>query len=495
MDDITKLPKRAAVWVETLKTGMWTVPLGMVVLAIVLYAGAMRIDHVAPGQSMLQSWWLHSGSGDDARNLLSTLLTAIITMSSVVFSITTVALTLAAAQFGSRLVRVYMADTRTKIALGLFAMTTLYCLLALRSVQKDMPPADVPHVTVTLGLVLGVICVLALLFFLHVVARSIVADEVIRRTTAELDKCIDDLPPLGVQSSPASRAWPDPADSRSALLLASADGYIEAIDYERLAALADEHEVFVRLDVRAGQYVCCGGWLGAIFPHQVASPELVHAIRETLLIGPFRTPNQDIEFSIRHVIDIALRALSPSLNDSNTALVVVDHLGGSLSRLMKKSLLDMQRAVVARTPRVFAKGNDHAGVLDAALHQLRQAAAPQPAVIINLLGALGRVGEHVVLPEQHAALVRHVILAASAGLQEAMASADRHDIEAARDAALAKLHRVRARCRAGEVPILLGEASPVDASPDRSRAGQDHQAFAAAIGTRTAHAEPTGKRN
>src|SRR5690606_39468438 len=136
-----KLPKRAAVWVETLKAGMWTVPLGMVVLAIVLYAGAMRIDHVAPDQSMLQRWWLHSGSGDDARNLLSTLLTAIITMSSVVFSITTVALTLAAAQFGSRLVRVYMADTRTKIALGLFAMTTLYCLLALRSVQKDMSPA------------------------------------------------------------------------------------------------------------------------------------------------------------------------------------------------------------------------------------------------------------------------------------------------------------------------------------------------------------------
>lgn len=228
-----------------------------------------------------------------------------------------------------------------------------------------------------------------------------------------------------------------------------------------------------------------------IFPRQAASSELVHAIREALLIGPFRAPTQDIEFVIRHVIDIALRALSPSLNDSNTALVVVDHLGGSLSRLMKKSVAETPHVDVPGTQRVFAKENDHAGVLDAALHQLRQAAAPQPAVIINLLRALGRVGEHIVLPEQHAALVRHAMLVAAAGLQEATAPSDRHDIESTRDAVLVKFGRLRARCRAGEVPILLGEASP-----SRSRFARNHHAFAAAaIGTRTAHAQPTGKRN
>lgn len=471
MDDIKKLSKRSAVWLEALRTGMWTVPLGMMLFAIILYAGAMQIDRIAPDQSLLQRWWLRSGSGDDARNLLSTLVTAIITMSSVVFSITTVALTLAAAQFGSRLVRIYMADRRTKTALGLFAMTTLYCLLALRSVEKDMSAAQVPHVTVTVGLLLGIICVLVLLFFLHVVARSIVADEVIRRTAAELDQCIETLPPLRVGRPPASCAWPDPGDRRSALLTAPADGYIQAIDYEQLAALADDHDVLVRLDARAGQFVCRDGWLGAILPREAASPALIGQIRETLLIGPFRTPNQDVEFPIRHVIDIALRALSPSMNDANTGLVVIDHLSGALSRLMKKSLAAVGDFHASGRQRIHVKENDHAGVLDAALHQLRQAAAPQPAVIINLIGALGRIGEHVVLPEQHEAIVRHTMLAAAAGLLAAQQASDRHDIEAARTATLQKLRQVRAQRFAGKVPILLAESAS-----NRGRVGDEGRA-------------------
>lgn len=167
----------------------------------------------------------------------------------------------------------------------------------------------------------------------------------------------------------------------------------------------------------------------------------------------------------------------------------IDHLGESLARLMKKSLAAMRHADVPGAARVFVKENDHAGVLDAALHQLRQAAAPQPAVIINLLGALGRVGEHAVLPEQHAALVRHAMLAAAAGLQAATATSDRHDIEAARDAVLAKLTRLRARSGAGKVPILLADAL------QNRRTDEDPLALTAAIATRTAHAQPTGKRN
>ena len=85
MNVTKKLTRQSAVWVDALRTGIWTVPLGMMLLSVIVYAGAMHIDRVVPDESMLQRWWLQSGSGDDARNLLSTLVTAIITMSSVVF--------------------------------------------------------------------------------------------------------------------------------------------------------------------------------------------------------------------------------------------------------------------------------------------------------------------------------------------------------------------------------------------------------------------------
>ncbi|HYH21722.1 MAG TPA: DUF2254 family protein [Azospirillum sp.] len=131
-----------------------------------------------------------------------------------VFSIIIVALSLAANQFGTRLVRTYMADIRTKLALGLFTMTVMYCLLALRSVEKDMPAAEIPHVTVTVGLVLGLTCVLVLLFFLHRVARSIVADEVIRRVAGELEERIERMPPLQA-SRPADRRRRAPRSRRT----------------------------------------------------------------------------------------------------------------------------------------------------------------------------------------------------------------------------------------------------------------------------------------
>src|SRR5690606_6998339 len=116
--------------------------------------------------------------------------------------------------------------------------------------------------------------------------------EVIRRINAELKQCIDDLPPLCAASMATREPWPDQEESRSTLLLAPADGYVESVNYEQLAVLADEHDVFVRLDVRPGQFVCEDGRIGAIFPREAVSPALIHGIRGTMLIGPLRTPNQ-----------------------------------------------------------------------------------------------------------------------------------------------------------------------------------------------------------
>jgi len=442
--------KWLSVWWELLRTSLWPVPVGMLLLSVLLYDVAAWADGVVPDEWVLNTWWVRSGSGDDARNLLTTLVSAIITMSSVVFSITVVALSLAANQFGSRLVRIYMADIRTKLALGLFVMTVFYCLLALRMVEKDMPAAEIPHVTVTVGLALGLTCVLALLFFLHQVARSIVADEVIRRVASELEAHVAGLPPLAAhqRAEAGDGALPGDFDARSAILTSRKEGYVQAVGYDRLVALASRHGVVLRLDIRAGDFMCRDGWLGAAYPADAVTPEIAGAIQDTILIGARRTPTQDIEFSLRHLVDIALRALSPGINDANTALVVVERLRGALSHLMGKHIPGPVHRDGAGAVRVVGKANSHAGILDAALNQIRQAAADQPAVIIHLLGAISWMAEHVQLPEQRAALLHHARLIAAAGLRGLDEPRDRQNIEEALVAAEHKLEQVlRTRAR------------------------------------------------
>jgi len=413
----------------------------MLIMAAVLRWLVFPLDSALGDRTALSAWWLHSGTGDDARNLLSTLVSALITMASVMFSITMVVLSLAANQFGSRLVRTYMADIRTQLALGTFMMTVVYCLLVLRTVSKDMPASEVPHVAVTLGLVLALLCILTLLFFLHVIARSMVADDVIRRVARELEDSIDELPEVEAHTGrdrPEGSAQKDFGDAQ--VITSCDEGYVQAIDYDALAELAAKNGIEIQVRCSAGAFMCKDGWLAAVRPARAALPEIERGIQDKITIGDRRTPTQDLEFSIRHLVDIALRALSPGINDPHTAIAVIDRMRGALSRLMGKRIPTTNRMDESGRPRVFGHNTGHADIFNEAFNEIRQAGAAHPAVIIHLLGALDRMAEHVRLPEQREALLEHVALVSEAGLNKAEQHSDRAAIEEKRALAERKLH-------------------------------------------------------
>ena len=427
---------------DKLRAALWPLPTAMLPLAVGLFAAAQWIDASHPDPDLLRRWLLHSGTGDDARNLLSTLLSAVITMSSLVFSITIVALSLAATQFGSRLVRAYMTDLRSKLALGLFAMTILYCLLALRVVGTEMPAEAVPHVTVSTGLVLGTFCILALLFFLHVVARSIIADEVIRRVAAELEENIATLDDLVITSetnaSDPPLVLPSPYEQAGDVVRAGAQGYIRAIDYEGLLHGATAANVWVRVQVHAGEFVARGDRLATVHPRGRSDTAGLQRIEAAVLLGPTRTPTQDLVFSMRHLVDVLLRALSAAINDANTARVVVDHLRGALSRLMEKALPQRAYRDEEGELRVVGQSLTHEDMLNAALGQVRHSAASEPSVVVALVLALGHVLEHARLPRHRDLVFDHAQRIAEAGLRLAQDATDRQVIERA-------LMRVRMR--------------------------------------------------
>jgi uncharacterized membrane protein len=387
---------RAEIHWDRIRSGVWQLPAGMMLAGVLLFKLAVYLDAWIGEAEVLRALWLHSGTGDDARNLLSVLVSAMMTMATLVFSLTIVSLSVAASQFGSRLVRSYVRDTKSKVTLGIFAMTIIYCLLALRVVSGEMSPQAVPHLTVTLGLVLSVICVMAMVVLLHMVAHAIVVDEVIRRVGADLEESIASMPlktdDAASTELPALEGFP----GSEYPLRAATEGYIEAVRYEYLAKFAQEQDAFVSLDVMAGDFVAKGDRLGSF--HAAVSTEAARELGPRLaacvLIGPERTPVQDLAFSIRHLVDVALRALSPAINDANTARVVIDRLRGALSRLFRRQLPTGRYADAQGVLRVVGRRHTYVDHIAHALDPIRHSATAQPVVVVTLLEALAKLMAH-----------------------------------------------------------------------------------------------------
>lgn len=387
---------RAEIHWDRIRSGVWQLPLGMMLFGLVLFRLAVHLDDVVPDAVAMRALWLHSGTGDDARNLLSVLVSAMMTMATLVFSMTIVSLSVAASQFGSRLVRSYVRDTRSKLTLGIFAMTIIYCLLALQMVSSEMQPRQVPHITVTLGLVLSVVCVIAMVVLLHMVAHAIVVDEVIRRVGADLEESIAAMPARVDEAHGDQAPALDPFPGTEHPLRAPAEGYVEAIRYEHLAAAAAAEDAYVSLEVMAGDFLSKGDRMGSFHvPAGVADASALEArLGAAVLIGQERTPVQDLAFSIRHLVDVALRALSPAINDANTARVVIDRLRGALTRLFRKQLPARRYVDDKGVLRVVARRHTYVDHIAQAVDPIRHSATGQPMVVVTLIEALARLMAH-----------------------------------------------------------------------------------------------------
>lgn len=416
---------------DYLRTSLWLIPSGMIVVGVGLAIAMLQVDAGHGSEDEIRAWWINSGDGEDARNLLSTLLSAIITMVTMVFSITVVALTLAANSYGSRLIRIFQADRSTQAVLGLFAMTIVYSLIVLRSIHGKAPVAEVPHAAVTVGTALALACVLALLGFIQGVSHSMVADEVVRRARHEIDEAVAKLDELDGQASPehAPAALPEDFDRKAERITLPYEGYVQAIDYDGLLAWAVEHDAVVRLDFRAGDFIVDGDQRVRIHPPTGSPQKVRQEIGRFIMCGDERTPTQDLEFGIRHLVEVAVRALSPGINDPFTATVVIDRLRATLSRLMGRKLPSGTMRDRSGRVRIDRQVTTYEGLLDAALHQIRQASSSHPAVLIHLLEAIARIAEHTRLDEQRQALARHARLIRETGRRDVPEPADREDIE------------------------------------------------------------------
>ncbi len=433
-----------------LQSSLWFIPALMGLGAIGLAVLILLLDSRFSMEGASEVWWLYAGEPADARELLSTLLSSMISMTTLVVSITMVVLTLTANQLGPRLIRNFMGRTGTQVSIGIFIMTIVYQVVVLRTLKANTDFEEVPHVAVTVGTALAIINLFVLLFFVHYLARSIVADTVVARVGADLGSAIARLLPADDGGPPPEvtsirDALPDDFDERAAAIGLPKDGYVQAIEFEDLVDLAHSRDILLRLDFRAGHFIIRGGGQIKIYPGDRLDPELAAAIVDQILIGPERSPTQDLEYSIRHLVEIGLRALSPGINDPFTAIAVLDRLGAALAALMCRELQPRVFRDRDGVGRVISRAPSHGGLIDAAFHQIRRAGANQPEVIIHMLEIIGQLAGTVRLPSQHVALMRHALVIAETGRGAAADPVDRAEINRQYQSACAALSACSSR--------------------------------------------------
>ena len=426
-DGRTRLPSWR--W-EALRTTFWLLPTVLVIGAGLLFVVTLEIDWAAYHHHLHLPFWIESGSADAARQVLIAIAAAVITVVGVVFSITILALTLASQQFGPRMMRNFIRDVGNQLTLAIFVATFVYSVLALVSITSiSRRPDFVPHLSVTVSEGLLLVDLAVLIYFIHHIAKSIQLPEVIAGIGRDLSRAIEAEFPLldrhEVGPAPMGRDRPIPEllkllDDRGGIVTAGTSGYIQFVGYGQLVAIASRADAVIRLNHGSGHFVVAGSPLATVWPRGAAE-QVRLALAKAHVTGPHRTLMQDPVFAIDQLVEIAIRALSPAVNDPFTALTCIDWLSAGLSQLSGRELSEGIYRDRSDEIRLIEFAPSYERMVNRAFDKVRQAGAAMPAVVIRLLDAITHVVEHTVEPSQRQVLRRQadmILRAADAAVAE-----------------------------------------------------------------------------
>jgi uncharacterized membrane protein len=429
---------------ESIRTSLWFVPTVMLVAAIGLSFGMTWLS----AQASLTTGWLgvlsFPAGAEGARLLLSTIAGSTITVVGVAFSITIAAVTLTSSQFGPRLLRSFMADKGNQVVLGTYLGTFVYSLLVLRTIQENAQTTYVPEIAVLFAIVLALISFGTLIYFFHHTAASIQAERVVEVVYRELIEEIDRTFPPALPEREVLHRRDEPdghvdLGGARVTVTATGSGYLRAVDVESLLALATAHDVTIRLLYRPGHFVFEQTPLAVASGKERPDDDLENGVRSGLVLGKYRSLEQDVEFPIQQLVDMALRALSPGINDPYTAVNCIDRLGAAICHLNARQCPSRYRHDEGGRLRLIVEVPTYEGLVDAAFNQIRQNAAPSAAVTIRLLEALQAIAVTTRREEQRRVVRRPAEMIYRAGSPALTEKKDRDDLEERFQAVMEKL--------------------------------------------------------
>ncbi|POX92037.1 DUF2254 domain-containing protein [Mycobacterium kansasii] len=417
---------RRSVIRDYLQGAVWVLP----TLGVILGLGAGAILSLIPVKSgSLIDKVMFQGTAGDARGVLIVVSATMITTIGIVFSLTVLSLQIASSQFSVRLLRTFLRDVPNQVVLAVFACTFAYSTGGLHTVGEHVGGAAfVPKVAVSGSLALAFVSLGALIYFLHHLMHSIQIDTIMEKVRLRTLRLIDEMYPD--PDSPDRRVETPPNLPQDAVpLLAPQSGYLQTVDIEDIAELAAVDKHAVLLVTFVGDYVTAGGllgwcWRGGAAPRPPVSDFPQNCLRH-VHIGFERTLHQDVRFGLRQLVDIALRALSPAINDPYTAIQVVHHLSAVESVLAARALPDDVRRDGAGELLVWLPYPGFAAYLQVGCGQVRRYGMHEPLVLAALLQLLSAVAQNCVDPSRRAAVRTQIALVARAAQRELADEADR----------------------------------------------------------------------
>ncbi|MEB3336757.1 MAG: DUF2254 domain-containing protein [Leptolyngbyaceae bacterium] len=421
---------------DSIHSSFWFVPTLMVGLAIWLAFITIGIDQRRETDIIADLGWAYSLGPQGSRAILSAIAGSMVTVATTAFSITIVALQLASSQFGPRLLRNFIQDTGNQVVLGTFISTFVYSLMVLRTIDGVAQNEFVPHLAVTFGIGLAIASIGVLIYFIHHSASSIQVDQIIRRVGHDLNDAIERLFPERIGRSPSKQNQkqglaeiPADFDQVACSIKAVTSGYIQAIDDQQLMQIVTQKNLVLRIQQRPGCFVVRGSELVQVMPCDRVTKQLATQINDAFVFGSQRTEHQDVQFSLNQLVEIAVRALSPGVNDPFTAIRCIDQLSAALCDLAQREIPSPYRYDDHNQLRIIAEPISFAEVMDTAFNPIRQYGQSSVAVIMRLLEAIALIAPFTHRPLDRIALRRHAEMierGSQAGVPEVC---DRQDIQ------------------------------------------------------------------
>jgi uncharacterized membrane protein len=425
-----------ALW-ERLRGHILFVPGVIVFVMVVLAVAAVETDRRIDEETVRGIPWIFRAGASGAREVLSTIATAMIQLAAITFSVTIVALALRSQQFGPRLLRNFTGDPMNQAVLGAFIGTFLFALLVLRAV-RDLDEVEglesetfVPLISVTVGIGLATISLALFVVFIDRIVTAIQANSIIAQVANETNQAIDRLFPEPLGSGPAAEVEPEDEemDMEGAVgIPAEKTGYVQTLDADSLMRIAREADLVLRMEAPVGGFVVKGTPLVVAAPRQRVDDRVRRKVQRLYTIGRNRSVKNDPEFGVRQIVDIAVKALSPSDNDPTTAATATEYLGALLIDFATRDIPSRRRRDDRGEVRVIATGPTFRSMTDLALDQIREHGTGDLAATRQLLITAARVGVAVRAGPRRRVLAEHVCKIARAADRGIEDPADRRSI-------------------------------------------------------------------
>lgn len=408
-----------------LRESYWFVPSLMAIGAIGLSFLTTALDNAVGSEWLEDITWLYANKPAGARAVLSTVAGSMITVAGVTFSMTILSISSTTSQVGPRLLRNFMRDRGNQFTLGVFISTFLYCLMVLRTVRNaDTPPvggggnvelaaAFVPQIAILVGLLLAIASVGVLIYFIHHIPESIHVSNIVAGVGHDMNARIAEQFPtkIGVprqnpQQRDVTADLPDSFYQTATQVGAAAAGYLQFVDADGLLQMAQQHDLVLQLKHRPGDFVTKGSVLLLAAPGDRVDDAMREQIRSMFYCGAQRTANQNLRFVINQLVEVAMRALSPGVNDPFTATNCMDWLQAGLENLATREMPDAHRLDDQQQLRIVAEPETFDSFIEMVFDQLRPCVAADRNASLHMMQMLQNMMLAVPSDSQRRLLVR-----------------------------------------------------------------------------------------